>query len=315
MENYTPRVMDNFGLGYEALCRVNDDAIMVSFSGFGATGPYADFRAIGASTEMHAGWDSLQGYPDRPPIMLGAMFADAITGLQMASMALVAIEHRDRAGQGQKVEGSMFEAAVAYIGEELMRASLRPGETSRRVNRHPDMAPHGVFPCAGEDRWIAIAARDDADWRAFAEVSGLDRPEWSTAAGRVQDVEALESAISGWTAGQDAREVMLRLQKAGVPAGVVQTTAEVLEDEHFTANGWFIPMAHPDLGTHRQNGFPWRFSRTPPSVRVATPRLGEHSREVLAGELGLSAAEIEALFAEGVSGEVLEKALEEEAAG
>ena len=343
-ENYTPRVMSNFGLGYDDLRKVNEDLIMVSFSGFGATGPYADFRAIGASTEMHAGWDSMLGYPDHEmPLMLGAMFADAIAGLQMAATALVALEHRNQTGEGQNVEGAMFEAAVGYIGEELLRASAGAGTTERRANRHPDMAPHGSFPCAGEDSWLAIAVRDDADWQHLLEVAGsqdrspvgaqraaplqraepstgyralnLDRPEYATIAGRLANIDALERDMASWTRDQDAHDLMRRLQAAGVPAGVILDTSQALEDEHFKATGWFIPMTHPDMGTHRQCGFPWRFSRTPPSVRVPTPRLGEHTRAILTGELGLTPAEIEGLFAEGVTAEVFERVPDEQAAG
>ena len=292
MENYTPRVMANFGLGYDDLRKVKEDVIMVSFSGFGATGPYSDYRAIGASTEMQGGWDALHGYPDREPIMLGAMFADAITGLQMAAMTLTALEHRNQTGRGQRVEGGMFEAAVSYIGEEVMRAALRPGETSRRANRHLDIAPHGVYRCQGDDCWIAIVVRDDAEWRRLLEVAGpsagLGRAEFATLAGRLEEVDALDAAISAWTADKDGRALMRALQAAAVPAGVVQDMAEAMEDEQFQAREWFIPMAHPDLGTHRYNGFAWRFSRSTCVAAFGSQRLGESSREVLSSELGLT---------------------------
>lgn len=311
MENYTPRVMDNFGLGYEALRRFKEDLIMVSFSGFGATGPWSNFRAIGASTEMHAGWDALIGYADRPPILLGSMYADAISGLQMAAMALVALEHRDQTGEGQRVEGGMFEASVSYIGEELMRASLGIPGTERRANRSHDMAPHGAFPCVGEDRWLAIAVRDDDDWRCLVRTAGpaagLDRPEFATMSGRLDRVEDVERAVAAWTSSQEARDLMLRLQAAGVPAGVVQNTAEMLADEHLRARGWLIPMTHADLGTHRYAGFAWRFSRSELVAESPPPRLGEHSRALLSSELGLSEAEIDVLFADGVTGQTLAK--------
>jgi crotonobetainyl-CoA:carnitine CoA-transferase CaiB-like acyl-CoA transferase len=310
-ENYTSRVMKNFGLAYEDLRKVNEDIITVSFSGFGATGPYSDFRAIGASTEMFSGWDSLMGYPEEPPIMLGVMYADAITGLHMAASALVALEHRDRTGRGQRVEGSMFEAAVGYIGEELMRASVRPGETIRRGNRHLDSAPYGVFRCSGDDRWIAIAARDEVEWGRLVAVasahSGLDRAQFATNEARMANIDALERAITAWTAGEDAYALMAALQAAGVPAGVVQENADVMADPHFAARQWFIPMTHPDLGTHRYNGFNWRFSRSVCVAATPSPRLGEYSREVFREELGLSEAEIDGLYERGVSGETLQK--------
>ena len=154
--NFTPRVMRRFGLDYASLLAVKPDIIAVSWSGYGETGPYADFKANGATIEAMAGWDALFGYPDDGPMVLGFYQMDAITGLQMAACALLALVHRDLTGEGQEVSGSMIEAAVPYIGEEVLRAS-REGRNERWGNRHPAMAPHGVYPTTGDDEWIAIA--------------------------------------------------------------------------------------------------------------------------------------------------------------
>ncbi len=310
-ENFTPRVMENFGLGYDALRAVNPDLVMVSYSGFGASGPFRDYRANGATTETQSGWDALLGYPGGPPMMMGNMQADAITGLQMAATALVAVAHRDRTGEGQRVEGSMFEAAIGYIGEEVLRASLAGEAESRRGNRHPGMAPHSAFPCTGDDEWIAIAVRDDADWQALRSFAGpgagLNDPRFDSTEGRLANVETLEAALTDWTRGWPARDLMSRLQTARVPAGVVQRTNEVFDDAHFQARDWFTPLDHADLGVRRYNGFPWRLSRTPPLAVLPPPRLGEHSAEVLTGELGLSENEYRSLVAKQVTGSLLDR--------
>ncbi|MEX1103079.1 MAG: CoA transferase, partial [Dehalococcoidia bacterium] len=259
-ENFTPRVMGNFRLGWDVLRKVKPRLVMVSYSGFGATGPWRDYRANGATTETHSGWDALLGYRDGPPMMMGAMQADAITGLQMAATTLVALEEVARSGRGQHVDGSMFDAAVSYIGEEIMLASLA-GEVARRDgNRSREMAPHGAFPCAGADRWIAIAVRDDSDWARLVAVDGapakLREERFRPAAGRLASVDEVESVIADWTRGCDTGELMRVLQRAGVPAGVVQRTDEVLDDPHLNARAWHQLLEHPDLGMRRYDGFP-----------------------------------------------------------
>jgi len=309
MENYTPRVMGNFGLAYDVLRQEQPDLVMVSFSGYGADGPYRNFKANGATTEATSGWDSLLGYPGGPPLMMGAMQADAITGLQMAALALVALLYRQQGGPGQHVEGSMFEAAVGYIGEQILHASLTGEQASRGGNRDPAMAPHGAFPCQGDDAWIAISVRDQTDWEALLSVVAdepeLHDPRFTTLAGRLAAVDDLEAALSRWTATEDRHVLAARLQKAGIPAAPVQRGDEVLHDPHLTARAWFKPMTHADMGTHLHHGHPWRFSRTPPVCATPAPRLGEHSAEVLAGELGLTLDEIARLTEFGISGSVL----------
>ncbi|HZU77324.1 MAG TPA: CoA transferase, partial [Dehalococcoidia bacterium] len=269
-----------------------------------------DFKANGATIETIAGWTALFGYPDEPPMSLGEMEADPLSGLQMAAHTLVALEHRARTGHGQRIDGSMFEAAAGYIGEEILLAQTSADQPHPRGNRDRAMAPQGAFPCLGLDSWIAITVRDDRDWRALLGVAGeasqLRDPRFATAAGRLALVEAVEAAVAAWTATQDARELMSRLQAAGVPAGVVLKTDEVPHDSHIQARGWFRPLDHPDLGTHLYNGYPWRFARSPLAWGVPPPRIGEHSAAVLAERLGIGDEKYERLVAAGVTGATLE---------
>jgi crotonobetainyl-CoA:carnitine CoA-transferase CaiB-like acyl-CoA transferase len=305
LENFTPRVMANFGLAYDTLRQVNPRLVMVSFSGFGSFGPYRDYRANGATTDTTCGWAALTGYRDGPPTMMGAMEADPTTGLQMAATALVALAHARRTGAGQHVDGSMFETCVGYIGEELLLAGLTGKNPDRDGNRHRTMAPHGVYPCAGGDEWIAIAVRDDRDWQALLAVAGggtgLDEGRFSTPEGRLRHIDDLEARLRRWTASWPARELMLTLQRGGVPAGVVQNYRQVLDDPQLAGRDWFQTIAHPDMGSHRYNGFPWRFSRTPALVRRPPPRVGEQSEAILREELGLSDEQVRRLFAQSVT--------------
>lgn len=311
IENYTPRVMRNFGLDYERLRGVTPRIIMASSSGYGASGPYTDYKANGATTEVSSGWDALLGYPGGPPLMLGGMQADAITGLQFCAMTLVALWEREASGRGQWIESAMFECAVTYIGEQVLQARVTGRPAERQGNRHDAMAPHGAFRCRGDDEWIAIAVRDNRDWRALLRIAppeaGLADPRFVSAAGRLANVDELEEQLSHWTATQDKRALAERLQAVGVPAAPVQRDLEVLADPHLAVRRWFLAMTHADMGTHLQHGHPWRFSRTPPVCRTPAPRLGEHSAAVLAEDLGLSPAEIERLYETGVTGTVLQR--------
>ena len=297
LENFRPRVLENLRLTHAHMRAVNPRITLVSFSGFGAGGPYSNYRANGGSTEGNAGWDMLLGYPGENPQLLGTMQADPICGAQMALVALAALHRRAQDGRGGiHIDGSMFEAAVGYIEEHALLASAGGRPVARNGNRRPDQAPHECFPCRGEDEWIAIAAPDDAAWSALLKVAGedaqLDRPEWRSAAGRLADVDALEAAIGEWTRHWDAQTLQSRLQRAGVPAGIVHSTLSVLADPHLAARDWWQYLEHPDYGVRRHGGPPWRFSRTPAAIARPAPRLGEHTVEILRGTLGHEESEI-----------------------
>ena len=297
LENFRPRVLENLRLTHAHMCAVNPRITLVSFSGFGAGGPYSNYRANGGSTEGNAGWDMLLGYPGEDPQLLGTMQADPICGAQMALVALATLHRRAQDGRGGlHIDGSMFEAAVGYIEEHALLASAGGQPVARNGNRHPDQAPHECFPCRGDDEWLAVAAPDDATWSALLEVAGedaqLDRPEWRSAAGRLTDVDALEAAIAEWTSNWDAQTLQSCLQRAGVPAGIVHSTLSVLADPHLAARGWWQYLEHPDYGVRRHGGPPWRFSRTPAAIARPAPRLGEHTVEILRDTLGHEESEI-----------------------
>jgi crotonobetainyl-CoA:carnitine CoA-transferase CaiB-like acyl-CoA transferase len=305
LENFTPRVMDNLGVGYAALREVRPDLVMVSSSGFGKGGPYRDFRTSGGATEGNCGWDWLRGYRGDAPAQMGFMPADAMCGLQMAAAALVGLLYRSHSGEGQSFDGSMFESGIGYIGEEILLASIRGECTERAGNRARGMAPHGVFPARGSDAWVAVVARDDADFARLVAAVGagspLAHPRYATLAGRLAGIDDVEAALAAWTRERTPREAMETLQAHGVPAGAVLDTHGVFADPHFAARAWFVPLAHPDFGVTRHRGVAFRFARTPSAITSASPRLGEHSEAVLRDELGLDAAAIDALMTDGVS--------------
>lgn len=307
MENFTPRVMERFGLEWPELSTENPGLVMTHWSGFGKTGPLSDYKANGTSIEALAGWDWLHRYPGGDPMVMGFYQADAITGMQMAATTLVALFHSRRTGKGQSIDGSMIEAAAGYLGEVLLDAFLG-GEQTPPGNGALDIAPHGVYPCAGDDRWIAVAVESDEMWRRLVAISGsrsLADPAFDRHTDRIASARKLDTAMAEWTCTQRAEHVMEQLQAGGIAAGVVRTTAELMACRHLDERRWFRRIEHVDVGEHRYAGHPWRMDGLQERSDLPPPRLGEHSRELLAERLGLSDTEIEGLFDRGVTGAVL----------
>ncbi len=311
IENYTPRVMGNFGLGYDVLRELKPDLIMMSMPGFGQTVTWRDYVAFGMSTEQMAGFSHLTGYAGGPPMFTGVNGGDPFVGVIAAIALLSAVHHRRRTGEGQHIDLSQVEACTMYIGDALANWSLTGHDPQRTGNDHPTMAPHGTYPCLADewgDRWIAIACQSDDEWRVLAGLIG--RPEWgepgspyASAAGRLADREPLDAAVGQWTRPQGHIDLMHRLQAAGVTAGAVMNGPDLLDDPHLAARGSLIAQDRPDLGVKHYPAQPYRFANVAPPQRRA-PLLGEHTNEVLTELLGLSGDELDALERDDVTGTV-----------
>ena len=305
MSNFTPRVMSKFGLDFESVRQLKSDIVYVSWSGYGDVGPYSDYRANGATVEALAGWDALFGYRNGDPMVMGFYQADAFIGLQMANCALIALLQRDLTGAAQHVRGSMLATAISYIGEEVMAASLGL-ELERRGNRHPDFVPHGVFPTKEQDEWIAIVCRHDDDWVRLAEILNCTHAKYSSQSGRVAAVDEIESLVTDWTSQRTRSEAVRIFRASGVPAAPVLNSLEILEQSEFTRRNWFQRQSHPDVRATWHSGFAWRFESSKLSADRPSPRLGEHTVEILAS-LGYGATEIDQLFECDAVGSVLNK--------
>ncbi|MGI8549173.1 MAG: CaiB/BaiF CoA transferase family protein [Dehalococcoidia bacterium] len=305
IENNSARVMPNLGLGYDVLSAVNSRLIMISMSGFGATGPERDYVAYGANVEASSGLASTTGYGDGRPYRAGSFYADPITGTYGAVAALTALRAREQDGQGQFIDMALNECGVTFFGMALLEYQMTGVMPPQRGNRHPIFAPQGCYQTIGNDAWLVISIRDDGEWRALCRVIG--RSDWAGEAeldgleGRRRRHDELDRGLSDWTRGYDHREAARLLQSAGIAAAPVLANWELLSDPHFYARHFYIPIEQAETGVFPYPGMPWKLSRTPGRVRMAAPLFAEHNDYVFQQILGLTPAQVAELEAAGVT--------------
>lgn len=303
--NFAAGVMEKFGLGYDDVVGMRPDTIYLAMSMQGSQGPQRDFRGTGSSIAALTGIQELSGLPGRVPAGTGTNYPDHLPNPCHASFALLAaLRHRRRTGQGQYIDFAQTEPMLSLMGPTFLDLTVNGRLQERRGSDHPSAAPHGVYPCQGKDRWIAVTVMTDDQWSALVEAMGC--PEWAledrwrTQPRRHRDRAELNERLAAFTAGREAQELMLDLQERGIPAGAVQDARDVTEtDPQLAHRGHWVRMPHAEMGDSLYNNLPFRFSRTPVRPTRPAPLLGEHTREVLGGMLGFSDAEIEALDAEG----------------
>lgn len=304
IENFSPRVMAGWGLDYAGLRAIRRDIILVSMSGLGHTGPWRDFLTYADALAALSGLSAQAGFPGRDPVGTTFGLGDMIAGLHAAFGALAALEHRAATGEGQHIDLSQVEAVAAHTGTSLLEAAAG-GAREPRGNRHPTMAPHGVFRCRGDDRWIAIAVTGDDAWRALCAAIGradlAADPRLATAGGRKAHEDAIDDAVEAWTRERDAHALMEALQARGVAAGAVQDARDLVDgDPHLRARGYWETVEHPVIGAFPHEGVVARLAGTPGRVWHPAPTLGQHTRAILGELLGLDEAEITRHEKEGV---------------
>lgn len=309
IENMSARVMPRLGLGYDTLRGVRPDLIMISMPASGMTGPERDLVGFGTSLEWLSGVTQLDGYEGGPPITnTGLAYGDPVGAFTAAYALLGALSHRLRTGKGVHIDLSQMEALTLLITEALMDYELNGRIQPRLGNRHPYMAPHGIYRCAGEDDWVAIAVENDAQWRSMCDALGQPGmaadPRFVGLPDRLRHRDDLDVLVTAWTSKRSHREAMATLQAAGVPAGAVLSARDLSEDPHLGEREYFETVAHPETGKHRYPGTMVRLSATPAQIRIPAPCLGQHSELVFRELLGMSDEEIAALVESGVTGTV-----------
>jgi crotonobetainyl-CoA:carnitine CoA-transferase CaiB-like acyl-CoA transferase len=306
IENYTPRVMPQLGLGWERLSELNPGIVYVSMPGYGWSGPSRDFAALGTTLEPEAGLSSLMGYEDGGPYKSGVAWADPVAAMHGAAAVLMGILDREAHPErlGQAIELAQVEGMVCFIGSEVL-ASQQPGNTRRpRGNRHPYQAPQGCYPCAGDDRWIAITIASDAEWVALCDLAGFEQDLLKlNLEDRVSRHTALDAVISSWTRLHDRDELEGKLQRSNIVACAVNDARDIVNHGQLLSQKFFADIDHPDAGRHLFPGLPIKLSETPAAYTRPAPGLGQHNEEVLRGLLGLSASDVEDLRRAGVIAE------------
>jgi crotonobetainyl-CoA:carnitine CoA-transferase CaiB-like acyl-CoA transferase len=310
IENYTPRVLDNAGLDYESLRTANPDLVMVRMPGFGLDGPWRDLAAFAFVIEDASGLTWLTGHPDRLPVEPYCI-GDPNAGLHALVGLLVALEHRDRTGEGCLVEAAMVDAALNIAAEQVIEHSAHGALLTRTGNRGPCAAPQNLYltaqpPDGRDDSWVAVAVAEDEQWEALRDALG--DPGWAvdptlgTAAGRVAAHDMIDAHLGDWCRERQADDIVATLWAAGVPVGKVVPPHEQPALDQLAHRMFFEEVDHPVIGRSRYSTLPFRSSHGPERFHTRhAPLLGEHNTELLAG-LGLTAGEIEALESGGIIG-------------
>ncbi|MBN2062744.1 MAG: CoA transferase [Deltaproteobacteria bacterium] len=304
IENFTPGAMERLGLSYKDLKEVKNDIIMISMSMQGQTGPYAGYLGFGNQLTGLAGFTQITGWPDRDPVQPYAGVTDACTPSLGAAAVISAMLYRLRTGKGQYLDLSQNEASIHYLAPLMLDYFSSGRIAGRSGNRCAYAAPHAVYPCRGEDQWCAIAVFSDEEWRSFCRVLG--DPEWtvmekfSSFSGRKSNEDELDSQIASWTRKHSADEVTRLMQSAGIAAGVVNSSEQLLADPQLKHRNFFWYMNHGELGEYPHIGEAFQLSETPVEGRMAAPALGEHTEYVCREIMGMPDVEFIELMEDGV---------------
>ena len=306
IENFSPRVMSNWGLNYERLKEVRHDLIMVSMSAFGQKGPWRDFVAFGPTLQALSGLTYLTSFAQESPMGLGYAYADLVSGLYAAVAMLAALEYRDRTGKGQYIDLSEYEAICSLMGPALLDVAVNKKDVFPQGNRSEYLpaSPYGCYKCSGIDRWCVIAVSNEAEWEGLCRVLG--HPNWtreerfSTLSKRKKNEEEMNKLIEQWTVQHTPEEVVNLLQEAGVPTGVVQNAEDLALDPQLIAKDFFIHLEHPVLGDTLSDASPIKFEKEPKGTWKAAPLLGEDNRYVYMELLGLTEGELSSYIDKGI---------------
>ncbi len=304
VENYSPRVMANWGLTYEQLKKANPGIIMASISAFGSDGPWKDY--VGFSPTFHAlsGILSLMPRFDDRPVNLGHAYGDVVAGLYAAVTILSALQRRERTGKGLHIDLSAYEALCTLLGPEHMKISFKRKPPVNDWHRQTDgeAAPSGCYPCKGRDRWCVIAICSDEQWEKFCRISRQaewSAPQYASRAERIKHRAELEELVARWTVSQKAESLAGRLQRAGIPAAVVQNAEDLAKDRHLAVRRFFTTIRHPVLGVIRlDRSALWPWDQSTEGWKAA-PLLGQDNHYVFAELLGMSEDEIRSLTDQG----------------
>ena len=305
-ENFTPGTMESWGLGYEELAEANPRIVMFSTSMLGRGGPLERQPGFGPVLSSLAGLTQITGWSDRDPVNPYGAYTDFIVPRFGVAAILAGLDHSRRTGRGLHLDMSQLEAALHFSAPFLLDYAVNGREQGRNGNRDQSAAPHGAYPCRGEDRWIAIACTSDDQWSSLCQVMRTNGQEWageerfSSLLGRKKAEDELDRLMGSWTVNWDGPELMSLLQKANVPAGLVNDSHDLFEDPQLRHRGHFQYLDHPELGRYATERSELDLSRTPGRLDQPAPLLGQHTEQVMKDIFHLSDEEYRSLKEAGV---------------
>jgi crotonobetainyl-CoA:carnitine CoA-transferase CaiB-like acyl-CoA transferase len=303
IESFTPGTVDDLGIGHETARSLNPSLIMASTCLMGQSGPAAAFAGYGFHAGAIAGFYEVTGWPDLPPDGPWAAYTDCVAPRFLVATIMAALDHRRRTGQGQHIDAGQMEMALHFLAPQIIDFNVSGRVVSRDGNRSETMAPHGAYPCSGDDQWCAIAVGTDEQWDALRHTMG--DPDWArddrfrTAEARFAHQDELDRHLGEWTSGRSAQDVMAILQSASVPAGVVQRSSDLLRDPQLEHRRFFRYLDHPEMGNIPHTGDRFRMRGYEGGPRFPAPLLGQHNEEVMRSILGMTDEEITEVLAAG----------------
>ncbi len=296
IEGFSHGTMEDLGITYEVLRSWKPDIIYASAPGYGTGGPESDYVAYGTNQWHMGGMAAVSGYPGEGPMQASNTYGDPLAGWHIAGFVLAALLHRRRTGKGQFIDVSQTEPSLCCLGEVILDYVMNDRTAERKGNRHPFHAPHGCYPCHGEDMWVTVAVTSDQEWNALC--SAIGRPELATderfgdSLSRWQNQDELDRLIADWTGTRERYEVMCLLQGVGVAATPVLGVDSIHDNPQHKARGYYEMVTHPYAGTHLYRNVGYRMSKTPGHIMRPPPCLGEHNDYILGTILGISQEEI-----------------------
>jgi benzylsuccinate CoA-transferase BbsF subunit len=303
-EGFPAGVMDKQGLDYEGLKKINPQIIMFRTCGYGHTGPMAEQPGFGSILTAVTMMDNIVGWPDRPPVPPSTYYTDQLSPMYASLAIMAALDHKRRTGKGQYIDHAQIEAGLNYMTPLILDYQVNHRELALKGNRSDHDAPHGIYRCKGEDRWVAIAVTTDEEWQRFVKVIGS--PAWTRvkkyakAAGRVSSGDELDKLVESWTINYPPEAVEEMLQKAGVGAGVVATAKDIDEDPQMNYYNFYREFDHPYMGKLRYY-HPAGIKMSAAETAMKRPvMIGEHNEYICTEILGLSKAEFESLKQKGI---------------
>jgi crotonobetainyl-CoA:carnitine CoA-transferase CaiB-like acyl-CoA transferase len=305
VENFSVRVMESLGLGFETLKEKNPRLVMVSMPAFGVTGPEHDYVGFGSAVEMLAGFVALRGYSGQMPARSGINFVDPIAGLVGATAILAGLIEMRRTGAGQYVDVSQLETGVSMLGDYFLDWTVNGRLSEQNENRSRIYAPQGAYRCAGDDEWIALTVTNDEQWKSLVDAFGIAGSlgaDWSYDERR-ENHDEIDAVLNAAFKDRSVEDVLDALRKTGVPSAKVYKNKDIFEDRQLRHRDFFQMVDHPDSGPREHPSSPWLTDRRRIPIRRRAPQLGEHNKLVLGDWLGVSPERLKQLEDDGLIGD------------